>query len=51
MHLAVVLGTAIAESGRSAIATTVLICSQSQAIQLQDGTVYFAQPPRLSRTV
>ncbi|UKP00641.1 DUF2808 domain-containing protein [Nostoc sp. UHCC 0870] len=39
MRLAVVLGTAIA--------TTVLICSQSQAIQLQDGTVYFAQPPRL----
>jgi hypothetical protein len=39
MRLAVVLSTAIA--------TTALIYGQSQAIQLQDGTVYFAQPPRL----
>ncbi|HIK04022.1 MAG TPA: DUF2808 domain-containing protein [Trichormus sp. M33_DOE_039] len=41
MRLAVLLGTAIA--------TTAFMgaYSQSQAVQLQDGTVYFVQPPRL----
>ncbi|WP_066382757.1 DUF2808 domain-containing protein [Anabaena sp. CA = ATCC 33047] len=43
MRLAVVLGRAIATTA----IITGYIPQPSQAIQLQDGTVYFAQPPRL----
>ncbi len=45
MRLKVLLGTAII----TATIAVVQVCNfgQSQAIQLQDGTVYFAEPPRL----
>jgi Protein of unknown function (DUF2808) len=46
MHLRVLLGTAIATIAMF----TGSAIPQSQAVKLQDGTVYFIQPPRLVET-